>query len=343
MNANRLFKPWIQLPPQVLTALLLVTALISGALGVYLGFFATRGYEKTTAVITRIDEERVWSAADETNEIDYTVYVTYTVDGKEYNEILGSYAPGYKAGKELEVLYDPADPTRVSTASVGFSLYLILLCAILLGVAVFTILRNRNQRRAVKASEKEEGAPQPLFRPSRQRSGEREVYFLTDLGTPKGTCHIEDDGRNRLYEAVCDKFSLAGDSLYTFVDHEHGEEKQYSVGKTLTQSSTGLLALDNHSTFLLNGKDVWKQLHKNGVRIETGLDGLKWAYTLYRDEAPIARIVSTNRRVHEEDEGGILTQAPIPGFFRIWTREENLDVVFLAAFAIGRTDMTLYD
>ena len=34
---------------------------------------------------------------------------------------------------------------------------------------------------------------------------------------------------------------------------------------------------------------------------------------------------------------------PSPGFFRIWTREENLDVIFLTAFAIGRTDMMLYN
>jgi hypothetical protein len=154
---------------------------------------------------------------------------------------------------------------------------------------------------------------------------------------------MEDGDRNLLFEAVCDKFSLVGDSLYTFVDREHGTQKQYSMGKTLTQSSDGMFALDNHSSFTLDGREVWKQLHKNGIRIETGLDGLKWAYTLYRDEEEIARIVSTGRKVHEEDAGGVLSKMPVPGFFRIWTREKNLDAIFMVAFAIGRTDMMLYN
>lgn len=45
----------------------------------------------------------------------------------------------------------------------------------------------------------------------------------------------------------------------------------------------------------------------------------------------------------EEDEGGILTKVPFPGFFRIWTREERLDAIFMTVFAIGRTDMMLYN
>ena len=71
--------------------------------------------------------------------------------------------------------------------------------------------------------------------------------------------------------------------------------------------------------------------------------GVKWAYTLYRDDAPIARIVSNGRKVHEEDDRSVLAKMPAPGFFRIWTQEKCLDAIFMTAFAIGRTDMTLYD
>ncbi len=342
MNSNRLFKPWLILPPKVLAALLMLLALVAVAVGVYTGFFAAKGFESTTAVIERIEEDETFVGEDPSDK-QYIAYVTYTVSGKEYTEALDSYAPSYEVGKEIKVKYDPADPATVRDASLGFSLYLILIGAALIAVSVFTMVKNRQQRSEVKADKAVDGAPQPLFRPSHTLSEEREVYFLTDQGTAKGTCHIEDAGRNLLYEAVCDRFSLVGDSLYTFKDREHGTEKQYSVGKTLTQSSDGLFALDNHSSFQLDGRDVWKQLHTNGIRIETGLDGLKWAYTLYPDEEEIARIVSTGRKVHEEDAGGVLSKMPAPGFFRIWTREKYLDVIFLTAFAIGRTDMMLYD
>ena len=39
----------------------------------------------------------------------------------------------------------------------------------------------------------------------------------------------------------------------------------------------------------------------------------------------------------------VLAKVPVPGFFRIWTREKDLDAIFLTVFAIGRTDMMLYD
>ena len=344
MRSTRLFKPWLILPPKVLAALLILLALVALGAGVYTGFFATKGFETTTATIVRIEEDETFVSADEKDK-HYIAYVTYTVNGQEYTEALDSYSPSFAVGKEVKVKYDPAAPATVRDASLGFSLYLIFIGAALIVVAIVTMMKNRQQRRDVKETRTREtgGEPQPLFRPSHKLPEEREVYFLTDQGTAKGTCHIEDGERNRLYEAACDKFSLLGDSLYTFVDREHGTEKQYSVGKTLTQSSNGVFALDNHSSFPLDGKDVWKTLHRNGLRIETGLDGLKWAYTLYRDEVEIARIVSTGRKVHEEDDRSVLAKMPAPGFFRIWTREENLDAIFMTAFAIGRTDMTLYD
>ena len=341
-DKTRLFKPWLILPPKVLAALLILVALVVMGVGVYVGFFESRGFESATATIVRIDEEDDVTSA-EANAKTYTTTVTYTVDGKAYTEILDTYTSSYKVGKEVKIKYDPENPATIHADSPGITLYLIGLGAALLLGSIFTIVKNSRQRSEVKADKAVGGEPQPLFGPSRQLPEEREVYFLTDLGTAKGTCRIEDGDRNLLYEAVCDKFSLVGDSLYTFRDREHGAEKQYSVGKTLTQSSDGMFALDNHSSFPLDGKDVWKTLHRNGIRIETGLDGLKWAYTLYRDEEEIARIVSTGRKVHEEDEGGLLSKMPAPGFFRIWTREKYLDAIFLAAFAIGRTDRMLYN
>ena len=345
MKSSRLVKPWLILPPKVLAALLILLALVAMAVGVYTGFFATRGFESTTATIERIEEDENWVGTDEKDK-HYIAYVTYTVNGQTYTEALDSYAPSYEVGKAVKVKYDPANPATVRSASLGFSLYLIGIGAVLIVAAVVTMIKNGQQRRDVKetrARESGSSEPQPLFQPSRKLSAEREVYFLTDQGTAKGTCHIEDENRNLLYEALCDKFSLVGDSLYTFADREHGDTTQYSVGKTLTQSSNGIFALDNHSSFPLDGKDIWKTLHKNGIRIETGLDGLQWTYTLYRDEEEIARIVNTGRKVHEEDESGVLSKMPAPGFFRIWTREKYLDAIFMTAFAIGRTDMTLYD
>ena len=100
---------------------------------------------------------------------------------------LDSYSPSYEVGKEIKVKYDPADPATVRSASLGFSLYLILIGAALIAVSVFTMVKNGQQRSEVKADKAVDGVPQPLFRPSHKLAEEREVYFLTDLGTAKGT------------------------------------------------------------------------------------------------------------------------------------------------------------
>ena len=39
------------------------------------------------------------------------------------------------------------------------------------------------------------------------------------------------------------------------------------MSKTVTSSSDAPWVLDNHSTFSLNGEDVWKSLHENGIEI----------------------------------------------------------------------------
>ena len=44
MKSSRIFKPWLILPPKVLAALLMLLALAALAVGVYTGFFATKGF-----------------------------------------------------------------------------------------------------------------------------------------------------------------------------------------------------------------------------------------------------------------------------------------------------------
>ena len=108
-DKTRLFKPWLILPPKVLAALLILVALVVMGVGVYVGFFESRGFESTTATIVRIDEEDDVTSA-EANAKTYTTTVTYTVDGKAYTEILDTYTSSYKVGKEVKIKYDPENP-----------------------------------------------------------------------------------------------------------------------------------------------------------------------------------------------------------------------------------------
>ena len=263
------------------------------------------------------------------------------VDGKEYIEVLDSYSSSYNVGKEIKIKYDPAAPSKVHEDSLGLYLYLIIGGLVLIAVPIYSFVKNRKQKEALESRMEAQGA---LFEPARPTGTEKKLYFLTDLGTPKGTAHIEDENRKVVYEALCSKFSLVADSEYGYVDQRDGRHKTHLIGKTATSTSDAFWVLDNHSTFTVDGKDIWKVLHENGIRIETDMEKLRWHYRIFRDEVLIAEAVNTNKLVHEEDAEvkKVLSAVPFPGFYRIRAYDDNLDAVFLVLFAIGRTDMMIY-
>ena len=53
----------------------------------------------------------------------------------------------------------------------------------------------------------------------------------------------------------------------------------------------------------------------------------------------IYMIVSSSQYVHEEDaeQHNVVSKLAVPGFYRIWTREVNLDAVFVTAMAFARS------
>lgn len=327
-------KPLFRMSAKTFTFIFLAVGIILTTLGVYFAFFQSRGYGRTTGVITDL---RLDPGADT---VSFIPTVTFTVDGIEYRAELDTNVRHSQLGKEINITYDPERPTRIHEDSPVRNAALIAVGVLVFAAATFSLVKNKRQ-----LAQLEQQGERPLFGASMPGGEERKLYFLTDLGTAKGTCHIEDAERRVLYEALCPGFSLFADSRYEFVDRELNRRTTHFIGKTVTSSSGAPWAIDSHSTFTVDGKDVWDVLHENGVRIRTGLDGIRWAYTVYRNDAVIAQVTGANKLVHEEDAEakGAIAQIPFPGFFRITTCEENLDVIFLVLFAIGRTDMRLYD
>ena len=62
-------------------------------------------------------------------------------------------------------------------------------------------------------------------------------------------------------------------------------------------------------------------------------------YRILRDGMEIARAVQTSQYAHEEDAEAhkVAGAIPVQGFYRIWTREENLDLVFVTILAFARS------
>ena len=313
-----------------------VLALIAIAAGIYMMFFESPGFVKTSATI--ISMERVNGAGD--NDDTFTPTVEYTVNGKTYTGEINHSSGSYKVGKTITVMYDPNDPSVVHGDS-RMGLYFICVGALILAVIIVTAVREKKNQR--EAQEVREMSGRTGYAPSVQ-GDERELYFLTDIGTPKYGHRIEDADRRVLYEAKMTRFTAMTPFGFDFIDHEHGATAPHMVGHSEESDWGGGLLLDNHYTFELDGVDVWKHLKQNGVSVDTSFTAgestvIGQRYRILRDGEEIAVAETTGRYPHEEDAEAhkVAAAVPVQGFYRIWTRELNLDLIFVTLLAFARS------
>ena len=116
-----------------------ILAAVVMIVGVYMTFFQSRGFIKTTAVITDV---RMDSTGESTV---YYPTVTYTVDGKTYTTELDTGSRSYRIGQAVSVLYDSGNPS-VAHDGGGFGLYLMIAGAVILAVIVFSAIREKRSR-----------------------------------------------------------------------------------------------------------------------------------------------------------------------------------------------------
>lgn len=314
-----------------------VIAVACIAAGVYLNFFHSRGFVKTTAAIIDL---RVESGGEPESGDVYFPTVEYTVDGRTYTGELDQGGASYRVGQTIPVLYDPNDPGVVHSGSRGFGVYILIVGVVILAIVILSAVREKKSQKQVKELREESG--RTGYAPSMQGE-ERELYFLTDLGTPKYGHRMEDAARRVLYEAKMTKFTVTQPFGFDFIDHEHGTVTPHLVGHE-EESRWDTLLIDNHRTFELDGVDVWKHLKQNGVSVETGYGSgngrvIGMNYRILRDGAEIARAESTSQYPHEEDaeKHKVAGAIPAQGFYRVWTREENLDLLFVTLMAFARS------
>ena len=306
-------------------------AAICLAAGIYLTFFRSQGFMKTTGTIISLREDTSGDSSV------YFPTVEYSVDGKTYTGELDTGSGSYKVGKTIPVLYDPNDPAVVHDGS-GVGIYFIAVGAVILLMIVFLTVK---QKTSVNKLKERQGEIQYL--PS-EKGEERELYFITDLGTPKFGHRIEDKDRRVLYEAKMTKFTLLSAYVFDFIDHEKNQTTHHLIGHTEEMDWNSIL-IDNHNTFTLDGMDVWKHLRSIGVTIDARFgkaEGIMPSYDIRKDGEHLAYAENTSHFVHEEDaeQHKVASKIPNPMFFRVFTDEKNLDLLFMILVAIARSGAT---
>ena len=113
-----------------------VLAVIALAAGIYLTFFRSQGFVKTTGTIVSLRED----SSDDSSV--YYPTVEYTVDGKIYSGELDTGSGSYKVGKTVPILYDPNDPAVVHDGS-GVGIYFIVVGAVILAVVIWSSVQKK--------------------------------------------------------------------------------------------------------------------------------------------------------------------------------------------------------
>ena len=164
-------------------------------------------------------------------------------------------------------------------------------------------------------------------------------YMLRPItGTIKEGFTLVDEEDNLVYQAQMTKFKLFGASPFNFENYITNKKEEHTVSKTVTMEETGVSGFfSTKSTFKHDGEKIWKYLHQKGIRINSKLSGNKlgMTYEVSLESNPLAVMASSSPKGKSLITNGM--------YYDITCEEKDLDLVFLVAFSIARTEQTFYN
>lgn len=327
---------------------------------VLLSPFMTQGYVKGEGTITEVEE----TTSYDSDHIPYTEYITtftYTADGKDY-EAFNLLSEERQVGDKITFYYDPKDPNKTSNSLNNAWLWLVFLgLGILSGVltVVFAIKdRNRGkqtdelraQRDEVerRAAETKKALGEDYVAEELGEGEKTEYYFRFDGRTFMPGYLIEDKNRTPLFEGKMTQNLLVVPRKFEFINHRTHQTTVHKVGHIVTSgTSSGRFGGSDFTTsswFKFDGENIWDYLHNKGILIDTDMGEKLGAfeYTITKNGRFFAKAQMTGKNVHEEDEGKAKFNFVNKMFYRVWTSETDLELVFTVVFAIAETNQVIY-
>ncbi|MCR5456668.1 MAG: DUF3592 domain-containing protein [Clostridiales bacterium] len=310
----------------MITLITAVMAVLLVVVGVLMMSNKKDNYVETTATISEIK----YIAPDE--ELAHEVYVDYTIDGHRYEHVqLNIFEFSYSVGKEITILYDPANPSVIKgKKSVDIVILLFAGAAVCAVIAVVNIV---NMIRSIK--KKKEIGSAPVITESGRTIGEpTKMFFAWDTKTHvKLRFYLEDENRALLYEGKMTKMNPVGANTYVFTDHVRQTETEHKVGHV---SSAGSEYTTVSEGFTFDGVEMTEYLDANKIHIQYGKgQGVSISYDIYLGDNLTARAQTTSRYMHEDEQEAHPVASKFQlnqYFYSIEGQRDYADVIFLALF-----------
>ena len=159
------------------------------------------------------------------------------------------------------------------------------------------------------------------------------------VNTFKGGFYLENEEGKMVYEARMKKFKLFNPIPYIFINHITNKTEEHKIGGVVeinVGSSQLEQFLSARSYFKFDGQKIWDYLHDSGVSIDTNISNNKlgMVYTLSLNNEKIATIETSSPKGKS-----LITTKMI---MDITCEEKDLDLAFLVAFSISKTEQTFY-
>jgi len=164
------------------------------------------------------------------------------------------------------------------------------------------------------------------------------TYLLKPSGKMNQGYSLVDESGNEIYNANMIKFKLFGASPFEFTNYTNGVKEEHTIGKTITLEESGPAGFfSTKSSFKYDGEKIWDYLHTKGIRISSSLSSGKigMTYTISFEGKEIGTIKTSTPK----GKSIITTNV----FYDVTCDTKDLDLMFLVAFAIAKTDQVLYD
>ena len=139
--------------------------------------------------------------------------------------------------------------------------------------------------------------------------------------------------------------TMAQKRLFVFTDRRNGTAEEHEVGHTTTQTFNDEF-FSAKSSFKFDGKKIWDVLHERGIRIATDLRSKfpNMTYTVSKDGRFFATVETSGKYVHEEDAAEHTLNIPVGRYYyRCWTNESDIALLFLTVFAISETEQAVVE
>lgn len=292
------------------------------------------------AKIVDITKEEGTTNADGYTEFIYTVYVDYTdLDGIEHKKIeYPIHEDDMVIGDTIMVKYDPNNPNElvVENSLIVDIIFLVvgLGSTILSIIKIVNTIKNKNINEFNRVDMN--NVSNEKIEKIKNNNEEVKEYYFHYTGTGNQSYILETMDRKPVYEAICNKIGIISKYKFTFINHLTGKEEQHLVSHILSESFDSFVT---SSKFKIDDVNVWDILGKEGYSLEPYLNGFKSYFDIFHYGVKVAKIELSGTKAYKENSSKIIGNVPMQGMFKVYSKDCDIDMVFLCAFILSKVDL----